>query len=190
MATAAGPSPPSPATKSVRLTMPIDYLALSDADLLRQCDVDTFRASGPGGQKRNKTDSAVRLRHRATGLVGQAVESRSQHENRARALRRLRERIALGLRRPVELDGYTPPDALRDLFPQGKRQATGRRDARYLVGIQALLDLFVAGGCALAETAQRIGVSTGVLSRFVLADERVRRTVNALRRERGLRPLR
>src|SRR5204862_463400 len=63
---------------------------LTDDQLLAQCAVDTYRASGPGGQKRNKTSSAVRLRHHPTGLLVIAEESRSQHENKARALRRLR----------------------------------------------------------------------------------------------------
>src|SRR4051794_28568175 len=67
------------------------WTALTDDQLLAQCEVDTYRASGPGGQKRNKTSSAVRLRHPPTGLLVIAEESRSQHENKARALRRLRK---------------------------------------------------------------------------------------------------
>ena len=60
---------------------------LTEDQLLAQCEVDTYRASGPGGQKRNKTSSAVRLRHLPSGLLVIAEESRSQHENKAKALK-------------------------------------------------------------------------------------------------------
>src|SRR5713226_2321414 len=74
------------------------WTTLTDPQLLAQCAVDTYRASGPGGQKRNKTSSAVRVRHIPSGLIVIAEESRSQHENRARALRRLRQALYLKLR--------------------------------------------------------------------------------------------
>src|SRR5437660_6942817 len=80
---------------------------LSDAQLLAQCEVDTYRASGPGGQKRNKTSSAVRIRHPTSGLIVIAEESRSQHENRAKALQRLRQAFFLQLREPIGAEGLS-----------------------------------------------------------------------------------
>src|SRR6476660_7674081 len=77
------------------------WAAFSDEQLLGHCEIDTYRASGPGGQKRNKTSSAVRLRHEPSGLIVIAEESRSQHENKAKALRRLRQALFLKIREPL-----------------------------------------------------------------------------------------
>ncbi len=68
-------------------SMPVDELA-------RDCDVQAFRASGPGGQGVNTTDSAVRMRHVPSGIVVTARESRSQFQNRASCLRKLKEEFA------------------------------------------------------------------------------------------------
>jgi hypothetical protein len=165
---------------------PVDYLELADRELLGQCEVHTFRGSGPGGQKRNKTESAVRLQHGPTGITVQCDETRSQHQNRARALRQLRERIALTCRRPVDLERHQVSAGLARLAGR----TLGPRSADYLPAVAALLDLFVACGCSVRDTAERLGLSTGALSRLLLADDRLARAANALRAERQLRPLR
>jgi len=74
----------------------------SDEDLLRECEVETFRSSGPGGQHVNKTESAIRLKHVPSGLVVTCRESRSQHQNKATCLRKLRERVERLNRRPAK----------------------------------------------------------------------------------------
>ena len=63
-------------------------------DLLEECEVTPFKSGGPGGQKKNKTESSVRVRHVPTGIVRIATESRSQSANKLRALARIAEDLA------------------------------------------------------------------------------------------------
>ena len=66
----------------------------SDDELLAQCEVETFRAGGPGGQHQNTTESGVRLRHRPSGVMATSRARRSQYLNKMDALRRLRIKVS------------------------------------------------------------------------------------------------
>ncbi|XP_028769286.1 uncharacterized protein LOC114726755 isoform X5 [Neltuma alba] len=167
------------------------YLELTDEELLRQCDMDTFKSSGPGGQHRNKRESAVRLKHIPTGIIAQAAEDRSQHKNRASALTRLRALIALKVRSTVDLDAYLPPQELLQILPAkssirgsdcGPR--IGPNNPKFVLGMQALLDLIFAVGGSISEAAKFLGLSTGALSRLILSDDSLRMAVNELRASR------
>lgn len=95
------------------------------ARLARDCDVTPFKSSGPGGQKKNKTESSVRVRHRPSGIVRIATESRSQAANRERALERVWAELARRARR------RKPRVPTRPTRPAVERRLEAkRRDAR------------------------------------------------------------
>ena len=72
----------------------------TDPEVLKQqVIVETYRSSGPGGQRKNKTETSVRLTHLPSGMTAIATEHRSQAQNRKLAFERLRERL-LRLNRP------------------------------------------------------------------------------------------
>jgi protein subunit release factor B len=74
----------------------------SNEALLGECEVETFRSSGPGGQHVNKTESAVRIKHLPSGLVVTSREQRSQHQNKALCLQKLREKVERLNHRPAK----------------------------------------------------------------------------------------
>ncbi len=170
----------------------VDHLIVSDDALVAQCEVDRYRASGPGGQHRNKTESAVRLRHKLTGVSAIGEDSRSQAENKIHAVRRLRSAIALEVREPVGLEPYVPSSRLAAMVAGGTAPlgAKTRLTGNYWAAMAELLDLLVAGDLEIGTTAQRLGITTGAMSKLLLHDDQVGRAVNDLRRAKGMRPLR
>ncbi len=169
------------------------WTELSDAQLLAQCAVDTYRASGPGGQKRNKTSSAVRLRHSPTGLFVIAEESRSQHENRARALRRLRQALYLKWRDELSPEMLAELAARSDyaVIRDGEgRLRLGCKDPRFWPTVGLVLDVLQAVGARVSDAAKTLGISTGNLIAFLQSDDKVWEQANHLRARFGLKALR
>src|SRR5262245_14701798 len=160
------------------------WTRLTEQQLLAQCEVDTYRASGPGGQKRNKTSSAVRLRHLPSGLIVIAEESRSQHENKVRALRRLRRRLYLSLREPFPPPGWEGMGG--DRTEQFK---VGVKDARFWPLVGVALDALEAHGGRVSETAVALGVSTAQLVDFLARDVKTWEAANGQRQRHGHKSL-
>jgi hypothetical protein len=173
-------------TASSRATWTI----LSDDRLLSQCEVDTYRASGPGGQKRNKTSSAVRLRHLPSGLIVIAEESRSQHENRARALKRLRQALYLKLREDLLAGAVANHPDYRSARGGDGRLDLGRKDARFWPAAGVVLDVLATVEARVSEAAEALGISTANLIAFLQIEPKVWEQANYLRARFGHKPLR
>ena len=98
--------------------------------LARACDIVPYKSSGPGGQKKNKTKSSVRVRHRPTGITRIATESRSQHRNRELALTRVWEELRRRARRPKPRVATRPTAAAERRRLEAKRRAARLKQRR------------------------------------------------------------
>jgi protein subunit release factor A len=102
-----------------------------DRDILeREVEVQVFRASGPGGQHVNRTESALRLVHPPSGVVVIAQDSPSQFRNRETAFRRLAERLERLNRVPKKRVPTRPSLASRKRRIEGKKLRAGTKQLR------------------------------------------------------------
>ncbi len=159
------------------------WLRLDDASLLKACREERYRSSGPGGQRRNKVETSLRLHHDASGVSVQAEESRELQVNRVRALRRLRERIALDVRTPFDVDLRRPaPELLAQRGPKGTL-AVNRRNAAYPVVVATVLDALAAAGGSYARAGRSLGLTTSQVLRFLRSDSGLHRAADRVRSE-------
>lgn len=161
------------------------FLQLDQDAFARQCEFHPHRSGGPGGQKRNKTSSAVRLVHRPTGLVADSGDFRSQAENRLRALHRLRLRLALECRSTIVLTGYEPPAWLRPYAAGGTLHVNPKNPA-FARAVAHVLDVTAAAAGNVPRTAALLGVSSSSLTRWLKEEPAVWQALAAIRRANGL----
>ena len=103
---------------------------LPDDALLAQCEVQAHRAGGPGGQHRNKAETAVRLVHRPSGVAAEGKDQRSRAQNLAAALQRLREKLARRAYRPPPRHKTRPTRASQEKRLESKRRASVKKKDR------------------------------------------------------------
>jgi protein subunit release factor B len=101
---------------------------LPNEALLAQCEIQAHRASGPGGQHRNKAETAVRLVHLPSGVTAEGKDERSRTQNLRIALQRLREKLARRAYRPPPRHATRPSRASKERRLEAKKRA-GRKKA-------------------------------------------------------------
>lgn len=162
--------------------------SLESERLLADCEVRFARRSGPGGQHRNKVETAAILTHRPTGLIAEANERRSQVENRRMALFRLRVRLALEVRD----EGAEPkgPSPLWRSRCRGGRLSVNPQHEDYPSLLAEALDTIARHEGEVRDSAEFLGCTPTQLIRFLKSTPQALTWLNNLRRERGQPPLR
>ena len=155
--------------------------------LLAQCEVTRGRASGPGGQRRNKVETAVRLTHRPSGLCAAATERRSQAQNLRAAVFRLRLKLAVELRRPIG-QGVGPSELWGTRCRQGRVAVNPGHDD-YPAMLAEALDALGAHDYEPARAARSLDCSATQLVKLIKAEPTAMRAMNEHRDRRGLHPL-
>ncbi len=152
------------------------WLAADDSELLKDCKLDFFKSTGPGGQKKNKSESAVRLTHLSSKVTASATESRHQGENRRNAIKRLRMEIALTLRsRPGK--SKIPPD----ISPN---------NPKYILWVAHVLDVLASVSWSVKDAAEKLDLSSSRLVRLLARSPELWQQVNRHRQINGIAPLR
>ncbi|MHB9130337.1 MAG: peptide chain release factor family protein [Armatimonadota bacterium] len=166
-----------------------EFFELSEEELIKQCDWWAGRASGPGGQKRNKTHSAIRLTHKPTGISVIANEHRMQGENRALAMKRLRHALALAVRREVDIETFQIPHEVTEQVNKKGKLAVNPDNPRYLQIIGTMLDLVVTYKGHISEAAHRLGITTTNFVNVLHDDPKLWTEAQRLRQHYQLSPL-
>jgi len=148
------------------------WLSCEDTIILKECRLAEFQSSGPGGQKRNRKYSSVRLTHTPTGLSVTAVKSRSQNDNKKSALRKLRQLIAMEIR--------------CDILPEIDSFEINMRNNAYPLLLAGIFDILYLHNFAISDTAKTLGLSTGQFIKLLAKNTDAWQKINAERQKREM----
>lgn len=162
--------------------------AIDLMDLESECDFRATRRSGPGGQNRNKVETAVVLLHRPSGISAEAAERRSQGENRRVALFRLRLKLAIEVRRRLDtLEPYQPSSRWCSRC-RGGRIVVSKEHDDFPALLAEALDVLDARGQEPKAAAIDLGCSTTQLIKLLKDEPRAFSSFNHRREALGLHP--
>jgi len=155
---------------------------LTSEQLLAECRMTATRRSGPGGQHRNKVETAVVFEHLPTGLRAEAGERRSQAANRSIALQRLRLRLALENR--TSRAAGPPSDRWCSRVRHGRLCVSASHED-YPALVAEALDQLTASGGELRPAAARLGVTATQLANLFRRESAAWQRLDTLRAEHG-----
>ena len=147
-------------------------------ELLGVCQIKRTRGSGPGGQHRNKVETAVVITHQPTGISGQASERRSQKENREVAIGRLRIALAIGIRTECSENMSRTPTALWKQRVAGRKINVSADHQDFAALLAELLDWLVDANFEASDIAEPLGCSATQIVRWLAREERAFEWVN------------
>ncbi len=160
---------------------------MSIDELLKHCEVTRGRRSGPGGQHRNKVETAVTIAHRPTGVTGQAGERREQAQNHRAAVFRLRVSLAVQVREAVDLRDM--PSAMWRGRVRDGRIALNPGHDDFPAMLAEALDVLAACDGDMARAARLLDCTASQLVKLLRHEPRALAAVNAGRLGRGDRAL-
>lgn len=161
--------------------------ALPVERLLAECDTRRGRRRGPGGQHRNKVETAIVITHKPTGVKGEASERRSQEENRRAAVFRLRVNLALNVRTSRQ-ESEMPSDLWQSRCRSGRISISNTHEDFPTLLAEAL-DVLAACDMDIRSAAEALAVTASQLIRFLKIEPNAMVQVNGHRRKLGLHRL-
>ena len=161
---------------------------LEEQELLAKCEISTGRVSGPGGQHRNRVDTAVRIRHLPTEIEATATERRSQAQNRHMAIFRLRLKLACKVRAVTSRDEHRPSE-LWARRRQGEKLPVSSEHTDYPALLSEALDVVIARRYDIAGAACVLGVTMSQLTRLIRHERHAFARINEGREAIGLTKL-
>jgi hypothetical protein len=167
--------------------MPLHPAAMPTEKLLAQCEEKHLRRSGPGGQHRNKVETAVQLRHLPTGVTAEASERRSQLENKTAAIFRLRINLALEVRQPPTEN--VPPSPLWQSRLRAGRIAVNPAHDDFPALLAESLDRIAVCSADVKSAAEKLECTMSQLVKFLKLEPRAFQLVNRWRDEKCLHRL-
>ena len=162
--------------------------ALDDDALLKDCAVTSGRSSGPGGQNRNKVETAIRITHEPSGIIANATERRHKQQNKEQAIFRLRVKLAIQVR--VAIDPGAPPSSCWATRTKDRKQLINPSHTDFPTLLAEAMDRIAMMQYDVSAAADAMGVSTSQLLKLIKHEPEAMSLVNQKRLSQGMHPLR